>query len=195
MQYIEDLEAAVASGAYTEDAVISMNDEISRLEIDIELYQRDIEKFTKWMDQYPVATEVWFYLRDKGFSEEVASGIIGNMMIETSGGTLNLKPKIYSESGTYYGLCQWSKKYYPKVHGKDVNGQLEFLMNTIEKEFKAYGHIYKSKFTYQDVLDLDSPEAAAHAFAKVYERCGSGSYGARKRCARIAYEYFTSEVQ
>ena len=189
--YVAELTAEIASTRYTDEAISIMNDEIGRLEFDIERLQLDINTFNKWQEEYPVATEVWFYLRNYGYSEEVTAGIIGNMMIETSGGTLKLRPKVFSSSRGFYGLCQWSLRYYPKVKNLDTQGQLDYLTGNIEQQFKSFGFCYKRGFTYTKFLALDSPEAAALAFAKVYERCGSGSYGARKRAAKIAYEYFT----
>ena len=141
--------------------------------------------------EYKHATKVWNYLRSKGYSNVVCAGIMGNFMTETGGHTLNLKPNLYSSSGNYYGIAQWSVKYYPKVIGKDLDYQLDFLYNTIEKEFDNFGHLYKKGFTYEDFLELDSPRDAALAFAKVYERCGSGSYNKRQNGAEKAYDYFT----
>ena len=43
------------------------------------LYQADIDRFYRWMEEYPVATEVWFYLREQGFNEAITAGIIGNI--------------------------------------------------------------------------------------------------------------------
>ena len=39
---------------------------------------------------------------------------------------------------------------------------------------------------------LTDIEEIALAFAKVYERCGSGSYDVRQSNALIAFEFFTS---
>lgn len=42
--------------------------------------------------EYPEATEVWIYLRyGLGYNEYVCAGILGNMMAEVGGGTLDLK--------------------------------------------------------------------------------------------------------
>lgn len=188
--YIEELETASSSELYSEDAIIAMKFEAERLHECLKLYESDIDRFCRWMEEYPVATDVWFYLRKQGLSESVVAGIIGNMMIETGGQTLKLRPKVYSSSGGFYGLCQWSMKYYPKARDLDTYGQLEFLLSTIKREFDKYGFVYKKNFTYEDFLSLESPKDVALAFAKVYERCGSGSYNARKKCAQVAYNYF-----
>jgi len=156
----------------------------------IELEDNYLAKIQKWEEEYYYATKVWEYLRQRGFSQEVACGIIGNMMIETSGGTLDLKPNIYSPSGNYYGLCQWSKKYYPEAHGLSFEQQLEFLLDNIEWEISTFGKNYKTGFKYKDFLKMTDPAEAALAFAKSYERCGPASYEMRQEAALKAYEYF-----
>ena len=147
-------------------------------------------KIKQFEEEHYYAAKVWEYLRQEGFSQEVTCAIIGNMMIETSGGSLDLKPNIYSPSGNYYGLCQWSKKYYPEAHGLSFEQQLEYLLNNIEWEINTFGKNYKSGFKYEDFLNMTDVEDAALAFAKSYERCGPASYEMRQEAAVVAYEYF-----
>ena len=147
-------------------------------------------KVMEWEKEYYYATNVWKFLRQRNFSQAAACGIIGNMMVETSGGTLALKPYIYSPSGNYYGLCQWSKKYYSGVFELPFEYQLDYLLGTISWEFDTFGWLYKEGFTLEDFLSLEDPAEAALAFAKVYERCGPASYEMRQRAAEVAYEYF-----
>ena len=42
------------------------------------------------MKEYPAATVIWITLKEEGFSDEVIAGIIGNLMAEVGGQTLNL---------------------------------------------------------------------------------------------------------
>ena len=147
-------------------------------------------KIKQWEEEHYYATKVWEYLRQKGFSQEITCAIIGNMMIETSGGSLDIRPNIHSPSGNYYGLCQWSKKYYPEAHGLSFEEQLEFLLNNIEWEINTFGKYYKEGFKYEDFLNMTDPAEAALAFAKSYERCGPASYEIRQEAAEKAYEYF-----
>lgn len=149
-----------------------------------------LEKIKKCEKEYYYATNVWKYLRQRNFSQAAACGIIGNMMIETSGGTLDLKPYVYSKSGNYYGLCQWSKKYYSGAFELPFEYQLDYLLGTISLEFKTFGWLYKDGYTLEDFLVIEDPEEAAFIFAKVYERCGQASYEMRKKAASKAYEYF-----
>jgi hypothetical protein len=83
--------------------------------------------------------------------------------------------------------------YYPEVRGMSFESQLDYLHKDMDGQFKNFGKCYRSGFTYEDFLSLESPEDSALAFAKVYERCDSGSYGLRQRAARVAYDYFTDK--
>ena len=153
----------------------------------------NVENFAVWdakMEEYPVATEIWLYLKDLGYNDYVCAGIMGNIMAEVGGQTLNIRHTLYSSGGGFYGMCQWSKKYYPEIHGADLKAQCEFLRDTIEEEFKIFGNVYKRNFDYSDFLALTNERDVALAFAKVYERCGTGSYSTRQRNAEIAYNYF-----
>lgn len=141
--------------------------------------------------EYPTATDIWRELKNFGFNDYVGAGIMGNLMVETGGKTLNIKPYDYSSSRNYYGICQWSKNFYPKVHGTSLEYQIQFLFDTIEYEFNTFGDKYKKGFTYEDFCNLQDTKEAALAFAKVYERC-AGGYTGRKNCAVKAYEYYVS---
>ena len=148
------------------------------------------KKYKALEKEHYYATKVFKYFKKRGFTNEAVAGIIGNMMIETSGGTLDLKPNVYSKSGNYYGLCQWSKKYYPEAHGLSFRQQLDYLFETMPWEFKTFGWLYKDGFTLSDFKKMTNVEEAAIAFTKVYERCSPASYELRKQAAIKAYNYF-----
>lgn len=141
--------------------------------------------------EYPAAAFIWEYLHEQGLNDHVTSGIIGNLMTEVGGQTLDIQYTLQNK--TYYGMIQWNKKYFPGVIGKDLQGQCEFLMSNIEETFHTYGKNYKSGFDYEDFCNLTNEKDAALAFAKIYERCGSGSYEQRKKNATVAYEYFMGD--
>lgn len=141
--------------------------------------------------EYPAATYVWLFLKEQGFSDQTCAGIIGNFMAEVGGQTLNLQYMMNNGNG-YYGMAQWSKKYFPGVIGADLQGQCEFLMGNIEETFKIYGKNYRSGFTYEEFTQMTNEKEAALAFAKVYERCASAHYGVRQKNATKALAYFTS---
>ena len=149
-----------------------------------------LEKIKKWEEQYYYATNIWKYLRQRNFSQAATCGIIGNMMIETSGGSLALKPYVYSPSGNYYGLCQWSKKYCSGAFELPFEYQLDYLLGTMPWELSTFGWLYKENFNYEDYITMTDPAEAALAFAKTYERCDPVSYSLRQKAAEKAYEYF-----
>ena len=190
-------EAARALGYDELNPVIKLaQEEYDNAELDYEYYAGLMET-AKWnvrKEEYPVATQVWLYLTDTmGLSDRAAAGIMGNLMAEVGGQTLNLQPGLYGHStNSYYGICQWSASYYPSVQGKNLDYQLEFLANTIEKEFSSYGSLYQSGFTYEDFKQMNNEQDAALAFAKIYERCNSKHYNVRLNNAVKAYEYFVN---
>lgn len=146
-----------------------------------ELYDKEVEqeKIRVWKEkekEYPNACFIWKYFRDLGYSEYVVAGIMGNMMAEAGGQTLEIQYKIYSFDKKYYGICQWSMEYYKDVKNASLKEQCEYLANNIEEEFKIFGYKYKKDFTYEEFLNMRDAESAALAFAKVYERCGSLSH-------------------
>ena len=167
-----------------------ISDEITRLE-EIELKViSDLSHYLTWEKEYYYAAKVWEYLRQRNFNQAVTCSIIGNMMIETSGGSLDLKPNIYSPSGNYYGLCQWSQKYYPGTKDLPFEYQLDYLLGSMPWEFNTFGKNYQNNFKYEDFLNMSNVEEAALAFAKAYERCGPASHEMRQKAALEAYKYF-----
>lgn len=189
----QTLYSALASENYSEDADAIMATELDRLNKIIEQLEADVSRYTTWEEEYYYAAKTYEFFRQKGLSAEVACGIIGNMMVETSGGTLKLKPTVYSAGKGYYGLCQWSLYYRPKVADMPFEEQLPYLYKDLKRTFKTFGFCYKNDFTYKDFLAMDDAGDAAVAFAKVYERCASGTYSLRAKCAETALKYFTSK--
>ena len=153
----------------------------------------EIEEELRWKQreaEYPAATYIWKYFTSHGFSEEVTAGLLGNMMTEVGewvGNIATMNLDVYNNGKTYYGICQWKKRGYSEVVGTSLEGQCDFLLNTIEAEYEDFGRGY----TYETFLQIKDPAEAALSFAKSYERCESSSYSRRQRCAVIAYEYFT----
>lgn len=139
------------------------------------------------------ATQVWNYLKSYGYSDSVAAGIIGNMMRECGGDTLNLDWDVvgHFNGDEFYGLCQWCLRYAPSnFKGATIKEQCEYLHQTIESEFATYGGNYNG-ITYQQFLKSDT-RTAAIAFERVYERCGNYSFedGRRADNAEAAYKKF-----
>ena len=152
------------------------------------------EGYLEWdrrMAEYPTATTIWLFLKDAGYSDEICAAILGNIMVEVGGRTLVLRPLSYNATDSHYGICQWSRQYYPSVDGAPLEVQCEFLKSTIESEIDRFGHLYTVGFDYDTFVNMTNIKSAALAFAKAYERCGAGSYASRQTCALIAYDYFT----
>jgi hypothetical protein len=187
---IKILVGAINSDEYTSCATQVMNAELNRLYDIRARIESDTVVYASWEQEHYYAAKVYEFLCKNGYSDVVACGIIGNMMIETSGGTLDLMPFIYDPLGEFYGLCQWSLFYQPRVAGMTFEDQLEYLYNDMEKEFRTFGFCYKDGFTYEDFLAMEDTGEAAIAFAKIYERCGSGTYNLRRQAAIEAYNYF-----
>lgn len=178
--------------------VVSEECREQKIKVDTEIIKKQqeliipslIEEVT---NNYSVATEIWQYLKNLGWNDYVCAGIMGNIMAESGGQTLDIQPFIYSASKNYYGICQWSKKYYPEVQGQDLQYQLQYLENSIEQAFNIYGKNYKKNFDFEDFLLLENAEEAAEAFRTCYERCSILSSEKRKENAQKAYEYFVKK--
>lgn len=155
-----------------------------------EIYDTLVEKWNQKEEEYPTATYVWTYLKNLGYSNEVCAGILGNMMNEVGGNTLSLKYDAYGSG--YYGLCQWSKTYYYEIWGASLEDQCNYLRDTIKYEINTFGYAYQKGFGYDSFLEMTDVRQIALAFAKAYERCGSGSYSARQNNAVTAYNYFVN---
>lgn len=139
--------------------------------------------------EYPAATQIWRYMKAQGWNDYVCAGIMGNIMAEVGGQTLNIRYTL--SSGNYYGMCQWSRTY-SKVWGTGLETQCDFLRDTIHYEFDTYGFKYQKGFNFNAFLNMTDAQQAALAFAKCYERCASGSYGVRQKNAINAYNYFVN---
>lgn len=132
------------------------------------------------------AEVIWNRLKSYGWSDTVCAGILGNIMAEVGGQSFDI---LYSlDVSGYYGICMWYKEYSPDVVGRDLYGQCDYIRDSIQSQFDYCGELFG--WTMEDFFSLESPEEAALAFAKVYERCTSASYAIRQVNARKAYERF-----
>lgn len=158
------------------------------------------EEFNKWeeihkwenrAEEYPVATKVWLFLKEElGYSDAACAGIIGNMMAECGGHTLNLRWNLYNAS-YHYGLCQWSSRYYPEMQGANLEEQLAFMAVSFPKVIDRYGYLYQSGMKHEQFKVMDDCGDAAIAFCVIYERPG-GNQNYRRDLAEKAYNYFTN---
>ncbi len=173
--------------AENSDIIQTAKQEWVEADIKYNYYQQLIEK----MNEYPVATTVWIYLQELGYNDYICAGILGNMMVECGGLTLDLDPYIYAGYyGNYYGLCMWYGPYCPGIYDLSVIEQLDYLANDIAYQIDTYGYFYYYGFNYNEFLKITNVYDAALAFCMSYERCYSDSYPHRTVCALEAYQYF-----
>lgn len=166
--------------------------ELELVESTLLFYQEkyDIIIAEEWIiktQEYPVASQIYRYLKDFGYNDAVAAGIIGNLMAEVGGQTFQIR--WWAKSEEYYGICQWNKAYI-KVWNTSLEEQLNFLTSSIRYEMNTYGYKYQSGFNYEQFCRLTNEQEAAAAFAKCYERCSSKSIPQRKKNATVAMNYF-----
>ena len=101
--------------------------------------------------EYPAATQIWRYMKAQGWNDYVCAGIMGNLMTEVGGQTLDIRYTL-SSSG-YYGMCQWSRGY-SQVWGAGLETQCDFLRDTIKYEFDTYGFKYQKGFNFNSFLNM-----------------------------------------
>jgi len=133
---------------------------------------------------YNQAQKVWNYLRDLGLNEYVCAGIVGNIMAEVGGQTLDISRWPQYSQGTYYGICQWAgsrKNRLLNDFGTTLEDQIRFLSVELFEVIPKDNSFYNMQ---------DEQEAALY-FAKYYERCSSKYYSVRQKNATKALDYFT----
>ena len=165
------------------------NTEAERIAAEEAARQAEEAKWATKAAEYPAATQIWRFMKDQGWNDYVCAGIMGNLMTEVGGQTLDIRYSL-SSSG-YYGMCQWNRAY-SEVWGAGLDTQCDFLRDTIKYEFDTYGFKYQKGFNFNSFLNMTDAQQAALAFAKSYERCSSASYKVRQQNALTAYNYFVN---
>lgn len=149
-----------------------------------------------YVDDSMVARNLWNYLRELGYSEVVAAGIIGNFVAEVGDPSTkdsNFDLDWRSNTGSEIGLCQWMGARKDAIIGRYGNKpsceeQIEFMHNELTGTNGVVRQVTEAQ--YQLITNALTPEDAAYYFALYFERCGSGSYRVRQFKAKQAYEYF-----
>ena len=156
-----------------------------------------------------VASQVWYFLKQNGFSEQAAAGVMGNLKQET-----NMNPST-EVSGVTCGIACWDyqngknplKEAASKagVDWKDLGFQLNYLLQGLPYAFKAYTgkgkHYYSTgewcwwptKMTFDEFKVLTSVNDAAEIFERVYERASKPLIEKRKKYANEYYTQFTGK--
>lgn len=180
-------------------AIVMVYAELENRTADVAYYQEkqvEWEEIHKWevrASEYPVATQVWLYMKEEfGWSDTVCAGIIGNMMAECGGcWTQDLDWDVSSSSG--YGMIQWlggRKQQLFNIYGSSpsIEDQLNFMKDELYGTNGVTKQVTDSQLN--KIMNADSPEDCAYAFACYFERCGEGHRLVRRDYARRAYDYF-----
>lgn len=105
------------------------------------------------------------FLKNKGLTTSQASGIAGNMAVESG-----FEPDAVGDNGTSYGLVQWHADRWTKLKQycakndydvSSVSGQLEYLWYELKSN---------SRLGYAELIKQTNPRDAAEIFAKYFER-------------------------
>ena len=181
----------------------TLNEELHQAHEKIEVQSKEIEQYkkevedeeAKWQrryEEYPIATEAWIAMKAQGWSDVVCAGIMGNLMAETGGsGTLHLDWDSNGDNG--YGLVQWTSGRRNDIKNKygkypSVKEQIQFIHDELYGTNGVRRQVTNSQF--KSIMNADTPEECAYAFACYYERCATFSRSMRKGFARKAYDYF-----
>ena len=174
-------------------------EEITNLSTELETCKNLVaDENARWQrryEEYSTATEVWVCMKALGWNDIVCSGIMGNLMAETGGsGTFNLDWDSDGSSG--YGLVQWTgnrRKEIKNIYGDYpiVKEQIQF----IHDELYGVNGVTRQVEQYQldAIMEAETPEDCAYAFACYYERCDEDYRHRRSEYARWAYNYFVDD--
>ncbi len=133
---------------------------------------------------YNQSTQVWNALKELGLNDYVCAGILGNIMAEVGGQTLDISRWPQYSHNAYYGICQWAGARRDRLlndFGTTLNDQIRFLSVELFEVIPKGNSFYNMQ---------DEQEVALY-FAKYYERCSSKYYGVRQTNATKALAYFT----
>lgn len=156
-----------------------------------------------------VASQVWYYLTQNGFTEQAAAGVMGNLKQETG---MNPACEV---SGVTCGIACWDyqngksalKEAAKKanVDWKNLGFQLDYLLKGLPYAFNAYTgkspHYYKTgewcwwpkKMTFDEFKALTSINDATEIFERVYERASKPNMSNRIKYANEYYKQFTGK--
>lgn len=147
-------------------------------------------------EEYPVATEVWLYMKENfGWSDVMCAGIMGNIMAEIGGGTLNFN-NWNANGSSGYGMFQWIGSRRTQI--KSIYGdfptpteQLEFMYDEMHGTDGVTNQLYINGWL-DKIMNAQTPEDVAYYFACYFERCADWAVSVRLGYARTAYNYFTN---
>ena len=174
-------------------ALIEIDNTIKDCEYYLDKYNQVSQKWEKRKTEYPIATQVWLYMKDVfGWNDIVCAGIMGNMMAECGGcWTADLDWNVDTKHGL--GIVQWigaRKQLLVDTYGKapTIEEQLLFMKD----ELYGTNNIERQVSTEEldEIMNASTPEDCAFAFATYYERCAKKYRNPRRDYAKQAYDYF-----
>lgn len=131
------------------------------------------------------ASLAYVYLKQAGFSDAAASGVLGNMFKESSAGASDLRPQTEAKDGSI-GLLQWTGGRKERLialaanrgaEWTDINVQLEFLMQEINDgsqwkwtSYAARHYPAEYDIAIEDYKRLSDPQLAAEIFCAKFVR-------------------------
>ena len=180
-------------------AIVMAYAELENRTADVAYYQEkqiEWEEIHKWevrASEYPVATQVWLYMKEEfGWSDTVCAGIMGNMMAECGGcWTQDLDWQANTQHGM--GLVQWiGGRRAQLINRYGSNPTVKEQLNFVKDELYGTNGVTQQVTDSQldKIMNASSPEECAFAFASYYERCAEQHRAPRRGYARTAYEYF-----
>lgn len=140
-----------------------------------------------------IAQQIWNAMKGKGWNDNICAGILGNIMAECGGGTLDIKPFLHGDGKTSFGICQWHNERKTNMlnyNGKNYNTTtnlptVEHQVDYLEYELALYNiNIVNSDKNYKEV---------AYTFCVKFERPANKYEKAvyRQQLAEIAYQEFS----
>jgi hypothetical protein len=148
--------------------------------------------------KYPEAQLIWNTMISWGWTPETCAGIIGNMMAEIGGGTLDLSDW-NSNGGCGYGLIQWTDGRRSAIKSRygsypTIEQQLIFMRDELFGTNNTHQQVSSSVLNkIMNTNGNETPESIALCFASNYERCASQHRAKRQGYARTAYDYFMNK--
>lgn len=132
------------------------------------------------------AEKIWNYLKQNGYSDAAAAGIMANIHHESSFNT-----GASGDNGTSYGICQWHKGRKDNLFKKaksmgkdpsDLGVQLSYLMDEMTTSYPIF-----SQSSFKNITD---PKEAAKIFCTKFEKPANASSKAIVR-ANTASSYYS----
>lgn len=131
-----------------------------------------------------ISKEIVTHLTSKGLTPIQASGIAGNLYMESGFNT-----QILGDGGTSYGLAQWHNDRKNALFNWSKSKNLDVTKITTQLDFLWYELNTSYKKTLTLLTRSQTPSEAASVFAKYYEKPFSKDYSQRAGAAEDIYKY------